>query len=285
MTSLSVLTDELRKIDQAHDDAWFSRLDERKQLEGDFHDKMRDQTRFTQQSGDTFEEFYTNRRFYRTAQNSRDYFYKWLDTNVRDKVVLDFACGDGKQAMYCAKAGAKFVVGIDISAISIANARQEAAAAGLSDRTYFLRGDCERTGLPDSSVDVVVCAGVLHHLDLSYAYPEIRRVLAPGGKVIAFEALDYNPLIKLYRMRTPQLRTEWEKAHILSLKDVRFAKRFFKIGEMRFWHMITMLGVWFPALLPMLNGIDRVLTRIPGLRLWSWMFTFELLSDKKAKTN
>ena len=284
MTPLPVLQHRLREIDQSHDEGWFSTLESRKQIEGEFHDQMRDKARFSQQSGDTFEEFYTNRRFYRTAANSRDYFYSWLEQNVRDKVVLDFACGDGKVAIFCAKAGAKYVVGIDISATSIANARSEAAAAGVADRTYFLRGDCENTGLPESSIDVVVCAGVLHHLDLSYAYPEIRRVLAEGGKALAFEALDYNPLIKLYRMRTPQMRTDWEKAHILSLKDVRFAERFFRLGEVRFFHIVTMLGVWLPAFLPLLSRVDRLITRIPGLRLWSWMFTFEMLSDKKPKT-
>ena len=159
MSSFNMLMDELRKIDLSHDDNWFATLEQRKKAEGDFHDQMRDQARFSQVSGDTFEEFYTNRRFYRTAKNSREYFYSWLDKHVRDKVVLDYACGDGKQAIYSAKAGAKYVIGIDISAISIENARKEAIAAGVSDRTYFLRGDCEHSGLPDSSVDVVACAG------------------------------------------------------------------------------------------------------------------------------
>ena len=44
--------------------------------------------------------------------------------------------------------------------------------------------------------------------------------------VLGVEALDYNPLIKLYRQLTPDMRTEWEKAHILSLKDLRFAQKF-----------------------------------------------------------
>jgi hypothetical protein len=100
--------------------------------------------------------------------------------------------------------------------------------------------------------------------------------------VMAFEALNYNPLTRLYRNRHAHQRTEWEKAHILSLKDVRLARRYFDVGEIRYFHLTSLGGVWFPALLPLLNGIDRLLTRVPGLQLMSWMFTFELLSKKSA---
>ena len=41
------------------------------------------------------------------------------------------------------------------------------------------------------------------------------------------------------------MRTEWEKAHILSLKDVRFARRFFTVGEVRFWHILSILAYFF----------------------------------------
>src|SRR5207245_1644472 len=139
---------------------------------------------------------------------------------------------------------------IDISGVSIQNARRAAQDRGLEDRTYFLRTDCEETGLPSSSVDIVVCAGVLHHLDVTRAFLEIQRILAPGGRVMAFEALDYNPLIKLYRNRNVHQRTEWEKAHILSLNEVRLARRFFRLGEIRYFHLTSMLGVWLPGLLP-----------------------------------
>ena len=44
-----------------------------------------------------------------------------------------------------------------------------------------------------------MCCGMLHHLDLSYAFPELRRILSLEGKILAIEALDYNPIIKLYR--------------------------------------------------------------------------------------
>lgn len=282
MISIEVLQRELARIDRANGEEWYQTLEDRKQNESWFHDRMRDQTQIEAMGKDQYEEFFSNHRFYRTAALSREYFFDWIERHSRGKVVLDFACGDGEVALRAAAAGARLSIGIDISGVSIRNARNAAERRGLQQNTYFLRTDCENTGLPASSVDVVVCAGVLHHLDVSRAFPEIDRILAPGGRVMAFEALDYNPLIKLYRNRNPHQRTEWEKAHILSLKEVRLAERYFQLGAMRFFHMASILGVWLPGLLPLLNGFDRVATRIPGLQLMAWMFTFELLSRKTA---
>jgi hypothetical protein len=97
---------------------------------------------------------------------------------------------------------------------------------------------------------------------------------------LAVEALDYNPIIKLYRQITPEMRTDWEKAHILSLSDVRFASKFFDVERIDYWHITSMAGALLPSLLPALNGIDWLLTRIPLVRLMAWMFTFELRSNK-----
>ena len=122
-----------------------------------------------------------------------------------------------------AKAGAELSLGFDISSVSVENARE---ASKEYDNVRFFQADAENTQLPDNSIDRVICSGMLHHLDLSYAFPELRRILKPGGKILAVEALNYNPAIKLYRMLTPSMRTEWEKAHILSLRDITFAKDF-----------------------------------------------------------
>ncbi len=118
---------------------------------------------------------------------------------------------------------------------------------------------------------------MLHHLDLSYAFPELRRILKPGGKILAVEALDYNPAIKLYRTLTPAMRTDWEKAHILSLKDIKFAKRLFDMGVINYFHVLGYIGGKIPILMYPMDLIDRVLEKIPLVKLLSWMFTFELI--------
>jgi ubiquinone/menaquinone biosynthesis C-methylase UbiE len=155
----------------------------------------------------------------------------------------------------------------------------------LQDTTWFVQADAENTLLPDNSVDRVVCSGMLHHLDLSYAFPELRRILKPGGRILAMEALDYNPAIKLYRYITPEMRTDWEKAHILTLSDIRFARKFFTVENIKYWHIASVIApyVRMMGLLPALNWLDRYLTRIPFVQLMAWIFTFELVKPKGAE--
>jgi SAM-dependent methyltransferase len=260
---------------------WLASLDDRKRKELEFHNRDRDRTQIAELDGDTFEKFYANKKFYSTVSRSSDYVEQWLAQHARGKVFLDYACGNGVNARKAAKAGAALAIGFDISDVSVQNARADAAAEGLGN-TYFFQADAENTKLPDGSIDVIVCSGMLHHLDLSFAFPEIRRILAPGGRVLAIEALDYNPFIKLYRHLTPSMRTDWERAHILSLEDVEFARRFFDLGDVRYWHVTSYAGAYAPKLLPFLNLVDDVMVRIPGLRLLAWMFTFELLSNKPS---
>ena len=103
---------------------------------------------------------------------------------------------------------AKFSVGFDLSAESVENAEKDALKAGVSEKTIFIQSDAENTGLPSESFDIILCSGMLHHLDLNNAFPELERLLAPGGTIFCVEALDYNPIIKLYRNLTPGMRTE-----------------------------------------------------------------------------
>jgi SAM-dependent methyltransferase len=271
------LVRELQSIEKVTDAEWMASLDERKKRELEFHDMHRDRTVQQDLPQDTYEKLYGNRKYYGATALSSDYFDRWVERNAPGKVVLDYCCGDGARTIAAAKAGAALAIGIDISRTSIENSTRDAAAAGVADNTYFVQADAENTRLPDDSVDVVMASGVLHHLDLSFVFPELRRIMTPGGKAFAFEALDYNPAIKLYRRMTPDMRTEWEKSHILSLADVRFARRFFDIGEVRFFHIMSILGTHLPAALRTLNAVDRVLTRVPGLRRMAWIFTFELI--------
>ena len=135
--------------------------------------------------------------------------------------------------------------------------------------------------MPNNSIDTIICSGMLHHLDLSFAFPELRRILKPGGKILAVEALDYNPLIKIYRAFTPDMRTEWEKAHILNLKDLNFASRFFLVSNIKFWHITEYIGAKIKFLKPFLSFLDPMLEKIPLIKRLAWIFTFELIKENK----
>ena len=84
-------------------------------------------------------------------------------------------------------------------------------------------------------------------------------------------------------MLTPSMRTEWEKAHILSLKDINFAKYFFKVDNIKYWHVVGYAAGKFPFLSRFLEVMDRVLEKIPYIQRMSWIFTFELIKNSENK--
>ncbi len=278
---VQVFLEALRAVEAVRDEEWMAGLDERKRIELVFHDKHRDRQKEQALDKDTFDKLYGNKKYYSTTELSKEYLDGWIAREARGGIFLDYACGNGAYAIKAAKAGAALSVGIDISPVSVSNARQDAEREGVAGNTRFLQADAEDTRLPAGSVDRVLCNGMLHHLDLSRAFPELERILAPGGRILAVEALDYNPAIRLYRRLTPDMRTEWEKNHILDLGDLEYARRFFTLGEVRYWHITSILAPHARALLPVLNRIDRVLTRIPLVRLMAWIFTFELVKAER----
>lgn len=227
---------------------------------------------------------YPNKKLYSVTNLSHDYMEniikKW-----KGKKVLDYCCGAGGTAVWLAQAGCN-VVGIDISEEEIKIARARAEAGGVSEKCQFVVGDAEHTGFEDESFDCVVCMGVLHHVDLDAAYREISRLLKKDGIVLGDEALADNPFFMMYRRRTPKLRTAWEVDHILHVKDIKAAEKYFEKINIRFFHMTVIAAVplkdtfLFKPVRAVLNGWDILLCSIPGLRNWAWQGIFTLEGKK-----
>lgn len=281
--NIQQLRQHIAKIDKLSDAGWAENLIPRKAEERQFSNEndFRDET---QKDIAEVEEKHSNLRAYGAVERSNRYMFDWIRKNSPKKVVLDFACGEGDQTFQAAAAFAALAIGLDISDDTIrkCNAKAERAAKrgeGNAQNAIFYMGDCERTELPDNSIDTMICSGMLHHLDLTQAYPEMHRILKPGGKIIAKEALNYNPVINWYRQRTPEKRTAWEKDHILGLKEVRLGQKYFDLTDIRYWHMTAPLAAYLRLPHPLLklsDMVDNVLfERIPLLNRWAWQFTFE----------
>lgn len=89
-------------------------------------------------------------------------------------LLLDLACGGGLLAPYVD--GYRHV-GIDLSALALAQARSHGVVA--------VRGDVLRLPFADEVADVVVAGEVLEHVsDLAVAVAEACRVLKPGGTLV-----------------------------------------------------------------------------------------------------
>lgn len=108
---------------------------------------------------------------------------------IENKVVIDFGCGEGHEALEMAQHGARKVIGLDIQEQFLQVARENAARAGLNDR-------CEFTATPREKADVIVSLDAFEHFDDPLAILKtMRGLLKDDGCVIAsFGPTWYHPL-------------------------------------------------------------------------------------------
>ena len=263
-------------------------LNDRKIAEAEFHNK-RALERIQYEQSD-FETRWSNKKFYSITRRSKGAIEEWLSSLCPGSKALDYCCGQGLTTIKMASLGA-FAYGIDIADAEIETARRQVEDAGVADQTKFLVMDAEELDFEDNFFDLIVCNGVLHHLDVERAFPELSRVLKPSGQILCIEALAYNPLINYYRRKTRHLRTEWEIDHILSLKEVDLARRYFRGVETSFYHLFSILAVpfrntrLFSPILSILEFIDGIVLRVPLLQLMAWQMIFTLSQPGERQTH
>jgi SAM-dependent methyltransferase len=97
--------------------------------------------------------------------------------------LLDLACGRGAYGLLVAQQAGTSVIGVDFSAQALAEAREQAQRMGVNNAS-FRTGQLTATGLPDASVEAVLCTDAIQFPDEpAVAYDEIRRILKPAGRV------------------------------------------------------------------------------------------------------
>lgn len=106
------------------------------------------------------------------------YRYKFACRYVKDKDVLDIASGEGYGTRALLAAGAKSVIGLDVSVEACVYARQKYAfEVSVSDALHI--------ALSSQSLDVVTSFETIEHLSAPESFlEECRRVLRPTGKLI-----------------------------------------------------------------------------------------------------
>ncbi len=219
-------------------------------------------------------------KYYAISERSKqDYFERITGSGAAGLRILELGCGAGAYALPLARAGATLDV-IDISPRSIEVAQAKAREQGVEDRITFHVMNAEALTFADGTFDVVCGLGILHHLDLAAAIPELRRVLRPGGRGVFREPLGHNPAINAFRRLTPKMRTVDE--HPLTRRDLRMMAAAFEESDFRFLDLATFAALplrktpLFQPALRMLDAVDNGLLRIPGLREWAWVVVFTL---------
>ena len=108
--------------------------------------------------------------------------------------VLDIGCGPGLFSILLAGQGYRLTAA-DYTPNMLEEARENASAAGMADRIAFVEADAEALPFADCSFDAVVSRNVTWNLPHPCdAYAEWKRVLAPGGVLINFDAAWYRHL-------------------------------------------------------------------------------------------
>jgi SAM-dependent methyltransferase len=113
-----------------------------------------------------------------------DFFAK-----IAGKVVIDFGCGEGVEAVEMAVRGAKRVIGLEIREDLLQTARQRALAAGVQHTCVFASST-------EELADIVVSLDAFEHFtDPAGILRLMNALLKPAGEVlVSFGPTWYHPL-------------------------------------------------------------------------------------------
>lgn len=109
----------------------------------------------------------------------------------KDKIVLDVGCGTAILSMFAVKAGAKHVIGVDMSTI-IDRAREIVEVNGMSDKITLIQGKMEEVEMPFPKVDIIISEWMgyflLYESMLDTVLYARDKYLNPGGLIFPDKA-------------------------------------------------------------------------------------------------
>jgi ubiquinone/menaquinone biosynthesis C-methylase UbiE len=172
--------------------------------------------------------------------------------------VLEVGCGSGVIVRELARrtAGANRLIGRDINAYLLREARALARRAGLLDHIDFGEGRAEALPLPDAAVDVALSSTVFEEGDAERMLAEIVRVTRPGGRIgIVVRAVDMPFWVNL--PLDPALKAKVDAPNVIgggvAPKGVADASLYRRLSA----HGLTGLKC-FPQLVSVVPGSERI---------------------------
>jgi SAM-dependent methyltransferase len=168
---------------------------------------------------------YTDRRAREAWAQEEITFGKWsiperelrVLPELKDKEVVELGCGTAYFGAWLKRAGARRVVGVDVTPAQLETARRMNEEFGLG--LEFLLENAEQTSLPDDSFDLVFSEyGASIWCDPARWIPEAARLLRPGGELFFMRGSTLSLLCmpdegkvgeKLVRPQRGLYRLEW----------------------------------------------------------------------------
>ena len=175
----------------------------------------------------------------------------YLLGNIHGRTVLDLGCGQGENIIPLVARGAH-VMGIDISPDLIAIAEQRLRDERL-EAPVFVKTAYE-TGLPDNSVDVILCVALIHHLDITSVRNEMWRILKPGGIVVLSEPIRFSKVYALLRNFLPAQADISDFEHPLTQDELATITEPFKGEETRYFRL---------PFVPLISRVSQISRPLP----------------------
>lgn len=121
-----------------------------------------------------------------------------------DSLVLDAGCGQGQHSCALARQFGCHVIGLDLVATNLDQARATAKQEGLSEQVSFLQGDIQELLWASDHFDLIWCRDMLAHVQkIETALSEFARVLKPQGAMVCYvtaatDLLEPQEALRLY---------------------------------------------------------------------------------------
>ena len=214
--------------------------------------------------------------------------------DLQGKRVLDIGCGQGDTSVFFALGGAE-VHALDVSEKMVSVTIELAKRHGVDGQVHAQTCRVEDMKFTDDYFDLIFADGVLHHLDMPKAVPNIVRVMKRGGRGIFLEPQKGSIFSEIYRHFATDLRTTDERP--LEQRDFDFLTSQFGRLNHREYHLVSLLlftmrfvtlklsgkgfpywmdevrqGKYHPQLLRRLQNVDEwVFRHFPSLRRYTWL--------------
>ena len=141
--------------------------------------------------------------------------------------LLDMGTGSGFTALGFAGLVQR-VVGVDVAAEAVAVAIRQAGERGLGNAEFRV-ADMENLPYPACSFEIVTCRFVFHHFsDPGRVLLEMKRVLAPGGRIMLYDILTSEDS-RAARIHN-QIEKQRDPSHVRMLQATEYLELFGKTG-------------------------------------------------------